>query len=222
MSAETKRLSIVWHTIERLAFSPATADRGRWLTVYERTLPQLWGRQVPDVSIRQHSGFDADFLNVACNYTVEAPDRYSITIVNAATLPPACWHLHVDPIYCSKGAFGDTTGHYPRQDEGRHLARDVERVLDGMIFHPRNHAHGDALGIVSQLGAGPALSATKIRLGGGIENAYVFLTHLRYQFCLLSEEARETERTRLTRLFTAAIRSGGAPIPPARLFDLKV
>jgi hypothetical protein len=135
----------------------------------------------------------------------------------------ACWHLHVDPIYCSKGAFCDTTGHDPRQDDGRQLIRDVERVLDGMIFHPRNHAHGEALGIASQLAAGaPSLGPSEIRLGGGIENAYVFLTHLRYQFCLLSEEARETERTRLTRLFTAAIRSGGAPIPPARLFDLKV
>ena len=41
MSAKDKRLSIVWHTIERLAFSPAPADRGRWLTVYERALPKL-------------------------------------------------------------------------------------------------------------------------------------------------------------------------------------
>jgi hypothetical protein len=221
MSAETKRLSIVWHTIERLAFSPAPADRGRWLTVYERTLPKLWGRQVPDVPIRQHSGFDADFLNVACNYTIEAPDRYSITIVNAATLPPACWHLHVDPIYCSKGAFCDTTGHYPRQDENRHLARDVERVLDGMIFHPRNHAHGDAVGIVSQLGADPALPAAKIRLGGGVENGYVFLTHLRYQFCLLSEDARQADRTRLIRLFTEAIRGRHPMVSAAELFDLR-
>ena len=187
MSAEDTRLLIIWHTIERLAFSPAPADRGRWLTVYERTLPKLWGRQEPDMPIHHHAGFDADFLNLVCNYTVETPDRYSVTVVNAATDAPVCWHLHVDPDYCSKAAICSTTGHYPRQDMDRHLDGDVKTVLDGMIFHPRNHAHGDKLGIASELAAGSALSPYEIRLGGGIENGFVFLTHLRYQFCLLLE-----------------------------------
>lgn len=105
------------------------------------------------------------------------------------------------------------------------LEGDVETVLNGMIFHPRNHSHGDELGIVSAFKAPPALLSKDIRFGGGIENGYVFLTHLRYQLCLLSNEARQTERTRLIQLFSNAIRERrhekGQPIPAGQLFLMK-
>ena len=37
----------------------------------------------------------------------------------------------------------------------------------------------------------PLLSPHEVRVSGGIENAFVFLFHLRYQFCLVSEETRQ-------------------------------
>jgi hypothetical protein len=206
MNAETRR-AIVWREIEQLAFSPSPADRGGWLTVYERTLANLWGRQGPEITIRRHSGFDADFLCLICDYSVEALDKFSVTITHGAA--STCWHLDVTPGFDSKGSlYKCPNSHYPRELMDANLERDVAHVLEGMIFHPCAHAHGDKLGIQSLLQpAPPALGPREIRLGGGIENAFVFLTHLRYQFCLLSDAARTAERARMVRLFTDAIRS---------------
>jgi len=220
MTAETKRRAIVWDTIERLAFMPD--DRQKWLRVYERTLHSLWQLHAIDVQIQHLSYFEAGFLHVACEYKVEAAHKYRVSIVNAATVAPFCWCVHVDPAFCSKAAFHATQGKFPRQDRAKHLRNDVECVLDGMIFHPRTQAHGDALGIVTAFdGNGPALSTHEVRLGGGVENAFVFLTHLRYQFCLLCDEARNQERTRMVNLFTAAINDRRDVVPPAELFDFK-
>jgi hypothetical protein len=220
MSAEARRRGIVWDTIERLAFVPD--NPARWLTVYERTLHKLWEVHATDVRPRRLAGFDAIFLNVACEYSVEANDRYSVRIINAAATTPACWCVYADPAFCSKAAFHAAPGNYPRQDRAAHLRNDVECVLDGMIFHPRTHAHGDTLGMVGILdGNRPALATHEVRLGGGIENAFVFLTHLRYQFCLLGDEARNQERSRLVDLFTVAIGNKRTAIPPAELFDFK-
>ena len=219
---ESKRRGIVWGVIERLAFRPTIADKDGWLWLYVRTLPRLWGLHEADIQTRRNTGFDVDFLNLACDYTVEAPDKYSVTISNAATTAPACWHLQVVPCYCSKAALCSTTGLYPRQAVDRYLLGDVQCVLDGMIFHPRNHAHGNELGIASELADDSALSPYEIRLGGGIENGFVFLTHLRYQFCLLSKDARQVERTRLIQLFTTAIRDRRTTVAAAELFDLRV
>jgi hypothetical protein len=221
MSAETKRLATVWHTIERLAFKPAPADRDRWLWVYVRTLHKLWGLQASDIPTRRNTGFDATFLSLACDYTVDAPDKYSVNLVNAATDAHACWCLHVDPEYCSIAALCACTETYHRGDIDRHLAGDVERVLDGMLFHTRNHAHGNDLGLASALAAAGGLPADEVRLCGGIGNAYVFLTHLRYQFCLISGSARQAERSRLIDLFTTAIHAGRRTIPAGELFGLR-
>ncbi|OGV61340.1 MAG: hypothetical protein A2498_01095 [Lentisphaerae bacterium RIFOXYC12_FULL_60_16] len=222
MKAECDRQAVVWDAIERLAFRPSTADRQRWLWCYVRSLRTLWGVEPTDVVTRGNTGFDAWFLGIACNYAIEVPDRYSVTIMNAAATAPACWCVHVDPDYLSRSALFESCGDYPSQDMDAHLERDVATVLDGMLFHPRNHAHGDAFGIVSQLDRDTSLTPSEIRLGGGIDNGFVFLTHLRYQLCLLSADGRQTERTRLVRLFTAAIRNGCGAISAAVLFDLRV
>jgi len=50
------------------------------------------------------------------------------------------------------------------------------------------------------------LSSHEVRIGGGIENPYVFLFHLRCQFCLVSNHVRQTERQRLIDLFKRSIR----------------
>lgn len=220
---EKKRQAIVWDAIERMAFRPASSrDRDGWLSVYVRTLHRLWQLQPTDVPTRHSTGFDALFLDLACDYVVETPDQYSVTIINVAAHAPACWHLHVDPGYCSRASYYHAAEDYPAQDINTHLKRDVATVLDGMIFHPRNHAHGDALGIIPQLAPdAPTLPLSEIRLGGGIENGFVFLTHLRYQFCLLAEDARQTEQNRLVRLFADAMRERRQAVPAADLFALR-
>ncbi len=91
-----------------------------------------------------------------------------------------------------------------------------------MIFHPRTHTHVEEYGLMlSAPPPLPLLALREIRIGGGIENAFVFLFHLRYQFCLVSEETRGTERARLVNLFTTAIRGNEAHVPPGELFGFR-
>lgn len=220
MSPELKRLAFVWDTIERLAFKPS--DQKHWLSVFERTLHTLWGIHAADVQTRRLAGFDILPLNVACEYTVETALKYSVSIMNVAAQDSCCWTVHVDPSYVSKAAWPVKMDKYPRQEQEKCLRKDITRVLNGMVFHPRNHAHGDLLGIAPDLGAaGPGLPCHEMRLGGGIENAFAFLTHLRYQFCLLSKDVREAEKTRLVNLFTTAISNKRPVITPADLFNFK-
>jgi hypothetical protein len=126
----------------------------------------------------------------------------------------------VDPERVSKSASYNESRDYRIQD-GRYLEIDVQNVLDAMIFHPRNHTHLKDCGLIASLLGGQALDVQEIRVGGGIENAFVFLFHLRYQFCLVSEETRTRERKRLTDLFTSAIRGRRRTLPPNELFDFQ-
>ena len=75
-----------------------------------------------------------------------------------------------------------------------------------MIFHPRCHIHLKNLLIELDSNNG-GLSFHEIRIGGGIENAYVFLFHLRYQCCLVSDQIRDNEKVRLIELFKGAIQN---------------
>ncbi len=224
MKAVCKRQAIVWDAIEHLAFRPTTADRKGWLWCYLRSLAKLWGVEETSVEACQITEFTFKDLNIRCTYGIEDIDHYGVTIQNIENVTSS-WKLHVDRNYCSRSSFYQPGERYPTQDMTAHLEHEVKTVLDGMICHPRNHAHGDQLGIVSPLGDPIELSSKEIRLGGGIENGFVFLTHLRYQFCLLSNDARQKERTRLTSLFARAIRElrhvRGQSISAAELFDLR-
>ena len=232
MKAVCTRQAIVWDAIERLAFRPQPKDHNTWLSLYERSLASIWGRQAVDIFVRHQSCFEAKHLGLLCEYNISSHGKYGATIYfetdNQEGKPnPTCWHLHVDPEYLSRCSFykPDPRSKYPRPIKKDELEHDVESILNGMIFHPRAHAHGDEIGIQSVLEAPPALEPKEIRLGGGIENGFVFLTHLRYQLCLLSNDARQEEKTRLIQLFTRAIHEGwlerGRTIPAGELFGLK-
>ena len=120
------------------------------------------------------------------------------------------WKFHVDPGFHSKASLQTTVDKYPHQMG--ELRRDVEAVLNGMLFHPRCHTHLEDLGIrhVQLDREKGGLKSHEIRIGGGIENPYVFLFHLRYQFCLVHTDARRNERLRLVDLFENAIKNKNA------------
>lgn len=223
MKATCERQAVVWDAIERLAFRPpSTKDQRRWLAIYGKSLHQLWQLQPSDVTINGIQGFDSWLLHVCCNYQIDSAEKYGATIVNAKTSKPACWQIHVDPGFFSRSScYTGASESYPKQDIERHLEHDVQEALDGMIFHPRSHAHGNELGIDAKLEGPTALETREIRLGGGIENGFVFLAHLRYQFCLVSNVAREEEREYFVRLFTDAIKNKIQSIPPATMFQLR-
>jgi hypothetical protein len=229
MMVEIERRAIVWDTIERIAFRPASdKDRRAWLEIYAKTLAKVWQMDQGNVQIRRRdggelAGFSVPFLNLDCDCGIEGRSKYSVTVSRVEDSAQAvCWHLHVDPDFASSRGFCSSSATYPLQNVAENLEDDVAAVLDGMIFHPRNHAHGKKLGI--GWSAGPEdtmLSTDEVRLGGGIENAFVFLAHLRYQFCLLSEDARSEERRRLERLFLVSIRDKARSVPAKDVLNLK-
>jgi hypothetical protein len=219
---EKKRRAIVWDTIERIAFRPGT-DRARdaWLGVYTKTLhapwgmDSMWGRLGPD------DEFIVPFLNLKCHYIIESSSKYESWFVHASS-DRLYWKTHVDPGFHSKASLQTSVENYPRQQMGE-LRRDVEAVLNGMLFHPRCHTHLEYLGVQNvpldqNIGG---LSSYEARIGGGIENPYVFLFHLRYQLCLVSDEVRKTERLYLIDLFESSIRGGEQNVNPSDLFDFQ-
>ena len=202
---DNKRRAIVWNTIERIAFRPNPPES--WLGVYAKTLHRLWGEETIWNRFGLDDEFIVTFLNLKCSHFIESVSKYSISFVHDSS---DCmhWQTHVDPGFHSKASLQTSVDNYPRQQMDE-LRRDVDAVLNGMLFHPRCHAHlEDLVGRNVQLDQDSGgLSSHEVRIGGGIENPYIFLFHLRYQFCLVSDQARNSEKTRLIDLFENAIRN---------------
>ncbi len=91
---ERQRRAITWDTIERMAFQPENASS--WLRKYGVSLDSFWQAQNGDVQLTAN-GFEAGFLNIACEYEVVARDKYSVSIINAESERKLSWSLHVDP-----------------------------------------------------------------------------------------------------------------------------
>ena len=214
---EKKRRAIVWDMIEHIAFRPITSnERSNWLSVYARTLHNLWGLDPIWKPLTTNDKFNVTFLNLRCKYSIESVGKYKTSFADDSS-DSLFWRIHVDPRFESKASLQASVGKYPH-DQKSELHRDVDVVLRGMLFHPRCYTHLEDLGVRHvQLDGG--LSSQEIRIGGGIENPYVFLYHLRYQFCLVSSESRDDERARLITLFENAIRDRLSNVNPMSLFD---
>jgi len=216
---DNKRRAIVWDTIERLAFRPNPPKS--WLGVYAKTLHGIWGVEPMWNRFALNDHFDIPFLMLKCDFLIESVAKYSVSLIQDSSTVRCHWQNHIDPEYLSKGPLYSASGRYPREQRAQ-LQRDIEAVLDGMLFHPRCHAHLEYLvGRNVQLDQGSGgLSSYEIRIGGGIENPYVFLFHLRYQFCLVSAQSRGREKTRLIDLFENAIRND-LTVNARDLFDFR-
>ena len=86
---------------------------------------------------------------------------------------------------------------YPAAEIDTHLRSDIESVLDGMLFHPRNHAHLSTVGFATAGDTDPScgmLKADDIRVTSSANNGFVFLYHLAYQLCVVSKIARANEK----------------------------
>ena len=206
----------MWDTIERLAFRPNPP--ASWLGVYAKTLHRLWGTHPMWIRFGLDGEFIVTFPNLKCRYFIESASKYKISFVHDSS---DClhWQTHVDPGFHSKASLQTSVDRYPHQQMGE-LRRDVEAVLNGMLFHPRCHTHLEDLGVLPvQLDQDSGgLKSHEVRIGEGIENPYVFLFHLRYQFCLVSDQARDREKTHLIGVFENAIRKKDKTVNASKLF----
>ena len=205
--SEMDRRAIVWDIIERVAFQPnSDKECSTWLRVYAKTLHKLWEVDPVQQNFGYSHIFDIPFLNMKCDCNIESVKKYSISLMDLSA-DDNCWHCHIDPKYFSYACLYSSSADYPHQQLNE-LEKDVETVLDGMLFHPRCHTHIDEIGVQSiqlDLDIG-GLSSHEVRIGGGIDNPYVFLFHLRYQCCLVADPARQKEKRRLIELFYHSIK----------------
>jgi hypothetical protein len=218
LSAEERR-SIAWVTIERLAFRP-TGDNevNTWLSLYGRTMHHLFQLDPGNVKAAHGTSFSVLPLNLICKYQhQQGGDKYEAAIQVTGDEEELLWTIHVDPITASKAALHSEHRSFPKQEIG-HLKGDIEGVLDGMLFHPRNHTHLEDCGLKGCTLGGEGLKPHEIRISGAIENLFVFLFHLRYQLCLVSVETRAREKRRLTDLFKLSI-TQNRRVPAKELFD---
>ncbi|NQU64788.1 MAG: hypothetical protein HQ517_10990 [SAR324 cluster bacterium] len=205
---EAERRAIVWDTIERTAFQPSSdKDRSTWLGVYAKTLHVLWEKDPVWARLAPDDEFIVPIPKLKCKYTIQSAIEYSVSLRNSST-DHCYWQNQVAPKYLSKGSLHSAGGRYPVQLIKKHLRDDIKAVLNGMIFHPRCHTHLEDLGIqqVQLDQSKDGLKLHDIRIGGGIENPYIFLFHLRFQFCLESNRVRKAEKQRLIDLFERSIK----------------
>lgn len=169
---DNKRRAIVWDTIERLAFRPNPP--ANWLGVYAKTLHKLWGEAAAWNRFGLDDEFIVTFLNLKCCHSIKTVSKYEISFLHDSS-DRMHWKFHVDPGFHSKASLQITVDKYPSQQMDK-LRRDVGAVLNGMLFHPRCHTHLEDLGIrhVQLDREKGGLKSHEIRIGGGIENPYVF------------------------------------------------
>ena len=205
---ETKRRAIVWDLIEQLAFRPRDKEKS-WLRYYSIQLSHLL--QLEPVWTKDGSlgFFQIAELKIACEYKIESPNAY-VACLKKTEDERTIWSVHADTAYLSKAALYIAEVDYPETEIDTHLRSDITSVLEGMLFHPRNHAHLSAVGFTTAGDNDPScemLKADDIRVSSSAYNGFVFLYHLAYQLCVVSDQARDSEKTRLIGLFAKAIQN---------------
>ena len=206
---EAKRRAIVWDLIEQSAFRPN--NKKSWLRRYADQLPHLLQLPPEPVWIKDGSQghFEIAGLKIACNYTIEGSNAY-VAYLTKTQDKRTIWSVHADTDYLSKAALHTAEVDYPNAEIDTHLRSDIKSVLEGMLFHPRNHAHLSDVGFTTAGDADPSckmLKADNIRVTTSAYNGFVFLYHLAYQLCVVSKQARNNEKMRLIDLFYGAIRN---------------
>lgn len=217
---KTERKAIVWDRVEQSAFRPEDKKES-WLRRYSQQLRNLL--QLPLIWIKDGSQghFQIAELKIACKYRIESPDAY-VACLKKMKDERTIWSIHVDANYLSKSALHMAKVDYPETEFDTHLRSDIASVLDGMLFHPRNHAHLSAVGFTTAGDNDPVcgmLKADNIRVTSSAFNGFTFLYHVVFQLCVVSQAARNQERVRLTNLFEQAIRRGN-PIQKVNPRDL--
>lgn len=207
----------LWQDIIRLGFSPSgTKKQKRWLLRYGQSLRKFWEVEIyPDNPSQAGKYISATIdssraVGLTYEYAIENAEKFTVRMMYA---PPAenrelMWMHDMDGKFFS----------FPAQRllndlKKRKLAveamdeNDLEAVIDSLIIHPTPHQHIES-----------PLDNHDIRVGGGLENLFLYLFHLRVQLCP-DRDRRAAERYRLISLFASAIR-GNAVIATSELMKV--
>lgn len=220
----------LWQAIIRLGFCPAsTQDQKRWLRQYGQSLKEFWEiPSYPEVPSMEKGRIKSNInctglFNLSLEYAVETADKF---IVRFLYLHPAdrqeliMWVHDVDEgkgkYFCFPAQSFLSAHKLEKAAMRSFTAEDIEAVAEGLLFHPKAHQHIESPALLNDAGDSMSLSNYDIRIGGGIDNPFLYLFHLRYQLCLIPAR-REMEKERLLVLFEDALRNNN-PITANKLF----
>jgi len=138
----------------------------------------------------------ASNLNLMLEYSISKSSKFSVQFLyNLNGKFELMWVHDVDDQY-----FNFPNSLFIMEHNKRNIAlrefkpNDIESVIDGLLCHPVVHQHIES-----------PIDKHEIRIGSGIENAFLFLFQLRYQLCPFPDK-RTAERDRLINFFQDAIR----------------
>lgn len=194
-------LTFIWKEIIRLGFSPKKDNEiKKWMNLYFGSLDGFWGLNEYPFN-RKKETIDFNELNLSIQLKgfnknlMRSPVSIDFYDIDKELI---IWSHDVDNKYFfisdyineikDKDFMGKSDANLDKFRKSI-TKEKIKAVLDGLIFHPRVHQHMHFL-----------FDNHEIRIGGGIENPFLFLFHLRYQLCP-SLEQKEAEEERLIELF---------------------
>jgi len=206
----------LWQEIIKIGFSPSSdKDKKSWLIQYGKSLEDFWKitdyPKFPTVRNKIFKGslHCASNLNMMLEYSISGLSKFAVRFLyNLNGTLGTIWIHDVDD--------NDKYFNFPHQFflttyKQRNIAlrefkvKDIESVIDGLLCHPVVHQHIDGLlSYPAEPDERDKDKNHKIRIGGGIDNAFLFLFQLRYQLCPFADK-RKAERDRLINLFQDAI-----------------
>ena len=197
----------LWQDVIRLGFRPTgEKEQKKWLLQYLKSLNDFLGLEsYPNPPGRKKDSIETNFsftlpINLDIQCSVTQTDKFEIKFLY---LPQEhnlehLWVHEVDGTYFTFPVQEFLTHHNQRKPVLREFSNgDIKVVLDGLIFHPAAHQHIES-----------PIDKHEIRIGGGIGNAFLFLFHLRYQFCPIKDKRKAEEK----RLVGLLMLSGKIPI----------
>ena len=133
-------------------------------------------------------------INISFDCSITNIKKFAVYFLHVTNTTGLIWIHDVDHKYFAfpSQSLLNKMGKEP-QAISKISTQHIEKVLDGLIFHPRSHQHIES-----------PINNHEIRIGGGIYNPFIFLLHLRYQFCL-DITRRQKEKEYLVDLFESAI-----------------
>ncbi|MFA6598104.1 MAG: hypothetical protein WCS69_10305 [Ignavibacteriaceae bacterium] len=195
----------IWLKIIMLAFSPSKQDDiFTWLSCYIRSIPKFWEIEFSPARNPLNATIENQFINISYDYKIDSLSKSVINVfVHRSSEKYILWSHDIDKSYYSlpSNSILSMLKSTSRNKE-EIINEEIESVLDGLIFHPTVHQHIIDDNIFS---AGASISNHEIRIGGCIDNPFLYLFQLRYQFCLLGSNRIE-EKNRLIGLFSRVLK----------------
>jgi hypothetical protein len=191
----------LWQEVIRLGFCPSgEKEQKKWLHQYLKSLKDFFELNSSPAPPKSNHKIEFSYsisIGLDIKGSITKRDKFMIAFfyLPSSDKGELMWDHDVDGTYFTFPVQEFLTRHNQRNPALREFSdEDIKVVLDGLIFHPAAHQHIKS-----------PIDKHEIRIGGGIGNAFLFLFHLRYQFCPFDDK-RKAERKRLVELFKNAVR----------------